>query len=196
MASSFRFCFAVLIFITKVVAESDLFLPNDDITNTFPLPSAVGDDSISTDDLLSLAENQPVSKTNLGGDLFPAEEQPISNDDLLLAGNSLFGCSDNNNNKLKSRNAACSTNNDPIKIPDLPNLLNSIDEEAQPPSPVMTNEGDLLNAWEQFETYCQAYTTQPTLFTIPVCGPVSWIDRDYQAGAFYTQVRQSWLSEF
>jgi hypothetical protein len=173
MPSSLFFGLAVLIFIIHVVAESDLFLSNND---PFSLPSALTDESTSND-LRFL----------------PAEDQSISNDHLLLADNTPAGCSDHNNDKSKSGNSLCPLKTDPIKVPALPNLLNSIDEDDR--STVYHNEGDVLTAGEQFKSYCLAYTTQPTLFTMPVCGSPYWRERDYQGGAFYTKLRQSWLSE-
>lgn len=200
------------LFTTSVFALSDLFLNSDDdnaVTNAPFLfssssSSSLANQLVSNDDELFFAvdqeqEQQPVSND----DVFLADdqEQPSgSNDDLLFLADTRSDCSDHSimqPSKIKSRNPGCTTNNldESIKVPELDiNLLNSIDEGKQPS--MIKNEGDFINAWEKLQSYCFIYTSQPTLFIIPVCGSGITGDYVYQARGFSTKIKNSRLSGF
>lgn len=82
----------MLVFIANAFVQSNLFLPNSDITNSGSPPPASGHD-LSNSDVQFLSEAEPVSNGNV---LFFTDGDPASND-FLLSDYLFVDCSDTEN---------------------------------------------------------------------------------------------------
>lgn len=183
---SFLLYFACVFFPIQMTIAEDLGIPTDSISfaeNSIVWPdliAAAGDSSIWDDSntLLDATSNhqEPVS---IEGSLFP---------DLLAY------CPDGNDvqsRKLKARNSACrNVPNVPLNVPEIPNLLNSIDVPGERPA-VLKNEGDLVDLMETAKVYCALGTSDAGLFQIPICGSGNFGDGVRSQPGFYSHVFNS-----
>ena len=112
-------------------------------------------------------------------------------------GEEVSSCPAENNlpwRKLKIRNPACpNVPTGPISVPDLTNLLNSIDVND-----LSNNKDDNfenLSETEKLQLACTDRTTSK-LLNILVCGLVDPLDALGQSPGFFTIVRNSWMGKF
>ena len=134
----------------------------------------------------------------------PNDSPLLPNDDLFSV-DMLTSCLDNENvaqpSKLRTRDS-CPAPEIPINVPQLPNLLPSIQEPHVPPPSLLVQQGDLA-ATRSAEYFCSSskYRLDVTLgrAPIPVCGPSLPLQQGWPGSGvegYYVNVEYSRLSKF
>lgn len=153
MFSLFNALALISLFSQMSFADSNLFSDFDDATAPLSSISDYEDFDAITAPFLPLSDDQ---ETN--GD--------------LITTNLFSSCPEDSNpnlSKLRIRNPACPNDSDvPLHVPDLSNLLNSIEEPLDPSS--STDPVSALEAESDIGgDYCRLFTSDPSTYLLPVC---------------------------
>lgn len=95
--------------------------------------------------------------------------------------------------KVKARNSACpNVPSGPLNLPDLTNLLNSVNTDELPTGEA--DEGSPASS-NSLETFCADSASGPWMIIL-VCGSVTYADGAGQRPGFFIAVKNSWIGQF
>jgi hypothetical protein len=161
------------------------FLPIPDYQEPIPSEDIFQNPTFNEDPFLN-----PDPSADYHSETILFNDNPV-NIDLISSSSS---CLEEKNlpSKLRSRrDATCPS--EPI-VPDLSNLLNTINLEPTPETYVITNPIDRAESLEIAQLYCSPFTSLPRLFILPVCSTPSSVYTPVMGG-YYTKIKYSKLRE-